>query len=211
MTIKFSLLALATLLLTNFALAGETHHSCDLKGKRNGVDVYDCIYNTAAADRMEVEVPDTVDGGTKLIKVNSAYSVRCNDNQRCAVTYSDTIKTGAVIGNGKPGTYRLNYDHYIDFDANGTPTQYLRGTGPHYGGAPAAGSAAVKGAKGAVTEASCAPQMDDDCTVNKKKVAKADLGKYLPVVNEADVRAAKGFCEYPICYNADNQPIGISK
>jgi hypothetical protein len=37
------------------------------------------------------------------------------------------------------------------------------------------------------------------------------LGKYLPVVNEADVRAAKGFCEYPICYNADNQPIGISK
>jgi hypothetical protein len=212
--IKLFLLSLAGLMFSSIALAAPpTFNVCDkqISTIDIGMKVHDCVVDKNQPWNMEVELPDLEDGGTKLVKVKSSYIVICNANQRCAVAISDTIKEGAVMGDSPAGGYRLDYNYYIGVDANGNATEYLIGTGPHYGGAPAAGGAAVKGAKGAVTEASCAPQMDDDCTVNKKKVAKADLGKYLPVVNEADVRAAKGFCEYPICYNADNQPIGISK
>tara|TARA_R110000868_G_scaffold21144_2_gene88194 strand:- start:10332 stop:10940 length:609 start_codon:yes stop_codon:yes gene_type:complete len=63
---------------------------------------------------------------------------------------------------------------------------------------------------GNVKEASCNPQLDDDCTVNGKAVSKADLGKYLPTVDRNIVEDDGGYCEYPICYNADDRPIGIT-
>ncbi|MDI1334240.1 hypothetical protein [Pseudomonas sp.] len=60
-----------------------------------------------------------------------------------------------------------------------------------------------------VKEASCNPQMDDDCQINNKKVAKEDLGQYLPTVKVDDVENAGGYCEYPICYGSNDKPIGI--
>jgi hypothetical protein len=213
-SIKFSLLALAALAFNGFTFADETYHACDKQVSTNSIrmSVFNCSADKNQPWTIEVEVPDEEDGGTKMVNVHSTYQVKCNANHRCSVLMSDIYKKGAVIGNGKPGAYELDYNHYIDVDINGNATQYLIGTGPQFGGEVAGGeTVSAATGKAAVTEASCAPQMDDDCTVNHKKVAKADLGKYLPVVNEADVRAAKGFCEYPICYNADNQPIGISK
>jgi hypothetical protein len=68
---------------------------------------------------------------------------------------------------------------------------------------------ASKPDSGKVTEASCNPQMDDDCQINNKKVFKADLGQYLPVLKEEDVENAGGYCEYPICYDSKDKPIGI--
>lgn len=211
--VKMVLLMLIGFGMINTASADmPTSHVCDKQiSTINGMKVRDCVVDKNQPWNMEVEVPDLEDGGTKLVKVNSAYIVFCNVNKRCAVVISDTIKEGAVMGDSPAGGYRLDYDHYIGYDVNGNATQYLRNTGPHFGGQPAGvaeGSSSTGGMT--VTEASCAPQADDDCTVNRKKVAKADLGKYLPVVNEATVRAAKGFCEYPICYNANNNPIGIS-
>ncbi|OHC26341.1 MAG: hypothetical protein A2Y50_07135 [Pseudomonadales bacterium RIFCSPLOWO2_12_59_9] len=202
---------LATLLFTSFAFAAPTYNVCNKqKSTINTMPVLDCVFNKNQPWNMEAEVPDLEDGGTKLIKVNSAYIVRCNNNHRCGVVFSDTIKKGAVVGNSPPGDYRLDYDHYIDVDAAGNATEYLRGTGPLAGGAVAR-SDAVPSADGKVTvsEASCEPLMDDACTINHKPVAKADLGKYLPAVNEADVQSAGGFCEYPICYNSANNPVGI--
>ena len=60
-----------------------------------------------------------------------------------------------------------------------------------------------------VNEAHCAPQLDDSCFINGVKVPKADLGKYLPVVQESTVEAAGGLCDYPICYAKNDKPIGI--
>lgn len=60
-----------------------------------------------------------------------------------------------------------------------------------------------------VKEAHCEPQMDDACTVNDKKVPIADLPKYLPVVNADQVSAKGGYCEYPICYDVNDNPIGL--
>ncbi|MEE3507594.1 hypothetical protein QN399_15205 [Pseudomonas sp. 10C3] len=60
-----------------------------------------------------------------------------------------------------------------------------------------------------VTEASCNPQMDDDCHVNGKKVPKVALGQYLPTVKVDDVESAGGYCEYPVCYDSSDKPIGI--
>lgn len=213
-SIKLILLSLVGFMFSSIALAAPpTYHVCDKQiSVIDTMKLFDCVNNKNQPWSMEVEVPDLVDGGTKLVRVNSAYIVICNANERCAVAISNTIKKGAVMGDSPAGGYRLDYDHYIGVDINGNATQYLVNTGPRFGGETAsAGTGSTSTGGMAVFEASCAPQMDDDCTVNKKKVAKADLGKYLPVVNEADVRAAKGFCEYPICYNADNQPIGISK
>jgi hypothetical protein len=62
-----------------------------------------------------------------------------------------------------------------------------------------------------VKEAHCEPQMDDACTVNDQKVPKAQLDKYLPALDADTVSAAGGYCEYPICYSADDQPIGMRK
>lgn len=62
---------------------------------------------------------------------------------------------------------------------------------------------------GEVKEAWCNPQMDDDCSINGKKVLKADLGKYLPEVVPAFIEGHGGTCDYPICYTEDGKPIGI--
>ena len=59
-----------------------------------------------------------------------------------------------------------------------------------------------------VTEAWCNPQLDD-CHINKKKVPKDDLGKYLPTVKADDIENAGGYCEHPICYNNNDKPVGI--
>lgn len=60
-----------------------------------------------------------------------------------------------------------------------------------------------------VKEAHCEPQMDDACTINDKKVPKASLGDYLPTVNADEVSAKGGYCEYPICYDVNDNPIGL--
>lgn len=58
-------------------------------------------------------------------------------------------------------------------------------------------------------EAHCEPQMDDACTINNKKVPKDDLNKYLPVVSADKVSADGGYCEYPICYDVNDNPVGL--
>lgn len=61
-----------------------------------------------------------------------------------------------------------------------------------------------------ITQAFCSQDLDDSCTVNDAPVRKADLGKYFPVVDMVEVQADGGYCEYPICYDADDKPIGIA-
>ncbi|WP_415771668.1 hypothetical protein [Pseudomonas sp. LB3P38] len=70
-------------------------------------------------------------------------------------------------------------------------------------------SAATLKSKVDVKEAWCNPQMDDDCHINKKKVAMADLVQFLPSVKVDDVERSGGYCEYPICYDKEDKPIGI--
>lgn len=60
-----------------------------------------------------------------------------------------------------------------------------------------------------VTKAWCNPRADDECTVNDKKVPKADLKQYLPEIYEMEVLNAGGYCEYPICYDSSDRPVGI--
>lgn len=60
-----------------------------------------------------------------------------------------------------------------------------------------------------VKEAWCNPRADDECTVNGKKVPKASLKQYLPEVYELEVLNAGGYCEYPICYDKNDKPVGI--
>lgn len=61
----------------------------------------------------------------------------------------------------------------------------------------------------AVESARCSPQEDDNCYVNNQKIPRAELGKYLKTVNVEDVERSGGYCEYPVCYNAQDKPIGI--
>ena len=61
-----------------------------------------------------------------------------------------------------------------------------------------------------IKEAWCNPRADDECTINDKKVPKADLKQYLPAVYELEVLNAGGHCEYPICYDKNDKPIGIN-
>ncbi|MNP89204.1 hypothetical protein D3C85_16080 [compost metagenome] len=71
------------------------------------------------------------------------------------------------------------------------------------------GSAQPAVSTSGIKEAWCNPRMDDDCSIDGKSVLMADLGKYLPVVNAAEVETAGGTCEYPICYDKGYKPIGI--
>ena len=61
-----------------------------------------------------------------------------------------------------------------------------------------------------VKEAWCNPRADDECTINGKKVPKAELKQYLPTVYELEVLNAGGYCEYPICYDKNDKPVGIN-
>lgn len=58
-------------------------------------------------------------------------------------------------------------------------------------------------------EAHCEPQLDDACMIDNKKVPKADLKKYLPVINADKVSSDGGYCEYPICYDVNDNPVGL--
>lgn len=69
--------------------------------------------------------------------------------------------------------------------------------------------AQVRSTKAKVTEASCNPQADDECYINKNKVPKEKLGDYLPKVDPDQISAKGGYCDYPICYDENDLPIGI--
>lgn len=60
-----------------------------------------------------------------------------------------------------------------------------------------------------VDKAWCNPQLDDDCSINGKKVLKRNLKDFLPVVDEGIISANGGYCEYPICYDGNDKPVGI--
>lgn len=64
---------------------------------------------------------------------------------------------------------------------------------------------------GEIKEAWCNPRMDDECFINNNRVPKAELPKYLPLLDPDAVEAEGGSCEYPICYNSNYKPIGLSK
>ena len=64
---------------------------------------------------------------------------------------------------------------------------------------------------GEIKEAWCNPRMDDECSINGNRVPKAELPKYLPLLDPDAVEAEGGSCEYPICYNSNYKPIGLSK
>jgi hypothetical protein len=162
-------------------------------------------------NKIDVELVDPATGSVDVKSVRSTYVVSCSANQLCKVEWSDTLRTGGLMGHSPEGRYLLDYDYYIDYDAAGNATEYLRGTGPQFGGERVSAAVQPTAAVSQVTvfEASCAPQMDDECTINNKRVPKAQLGNYLPKVNEADVEAAGGACEYPICYDAQYKPVGI--
>lgn len=60
-----------------------------------------------------------------------------------------------------------------------------------------------------INEAWCNPRADDDCSINGRAVKVADLPKYLPLVDETRVENEGGMCEYPICYDGNDKPIGL--
>ncbi|WP_256574704.1 hypothetical protein [Pseudomonas sp. PA15(2017)] len=60
-----------------------------------------------------------------------------------------------------------------------------------------------------IKEAWCNPRADDECTVNGQKVSIADLNQYLPQVYELEILNAGGYCEYPICYDQNDKPVGL--
>ncbi|AZE56928.1 hypothetical protein C4K03_4790 [Pseudomonas synxantha] len=61
-----------------------------------------------------------------------------------------------------------------------------------------------------VKEAWCNPRVDDECTINGKKVPKAELKQYMPAVYELEALNPSGHCEYPICYDKNDNPVGIN-
>lgn len=135
-------------------------------------------------------------------------------------TNDDGTAVAYVMGTG-PGfkgeavSYREagNILHQFYLDANLTDQEIVEEMDQHYTGGYAtwkAGDVAVTPkASGGVESAYCAPQLDDSCYVNDVKVPKADLNQFLPVVQETTVQAAGGYCDYPICYDKANKPIGI--
>jgi hypothetical protein len=222
---KQLLIFMAMVFATGAIAEPAAYNVCDKNSEvdRWGQRLISCSHTVpskGATGRIKMDIEWTEpDGNTIVRSVNTTYVVLCTKNQLCGVEDSDTITTGSLMGRAPAGRYMLDYDYYLGVDVNNNPTEYLRNTGPAFGG-KVAGSivktppahqtpSKVNGSK--VVTASCAPQMDDDCTVNGKPVAMADLGKYLPKVDEADIKAAGGICEYPICYDSNEKPVGIRK
>lgn len=132
-----------------------------------------------------------------------------------AVAYLD--KTGPAFG-GKAVTYAEagNKLHELYLNA-GLPDQYIaQEMDNRYHGGFAQWKKDVSATVGTppkingdIKEAWCNPRMDDDCSINGKKVPVAELGKYLPALDPSEVEADGGTCEYPICYDASYKPVGI--
>lgn len=60
-----------------------------------------------------------------------------------------------------------------------------------------------------VKQAWCNPRVDDECTINGKKVPKAELKQYMPAVYELEAHNTGGHCEHPFCYDKNDKPVGI--
>ena len=65
--------------------------------------------------------------------------------------------------------------------------------------------------KNDVKEAWCNTRADHECTINGKKLPKADLKQCLLAVYELEVLNAGGHCEYPFYYNRKVKPVGINQ
>ena len=63
--------------------------------------------------------------------------------------------------------------------------------------------------RGDLQNAYCSQTSDDACYINDQKVPKAQLKQYLPTVNPKDVEKDAGYCDYPICYDFNDFPIGV--
>lgn len=63
--------------------------------------------------------------------------------------------------------------------------------------------------KGELQNAYCSQTLDDACYINDQKVPKAKLKQYLPTVNPKDVEKDAGYCDYPLCYDFNDFPIGV--
>ena len=53
----------------------------------------------------------------------------------------------------------------------------------------------------------CNPPEDDECIVNRKKVAKAEPNKYLPAIYELKVLNVGGYCEHPTFHDKNDKPV----
>lgn len=117
-----------------------------------------------------------------------------------AVSYVDAGKSLMALYE-RTGMNDENIRGEFKFHYEGGMDQFLADSAGKSNRAPAQ--------KVVVTEAWCNPRMDDECYINNKKVSVDDLSKYLPVVNEEEISSAGGYCEYPICYDRSDRPVGV--
>lgn len=212
---KCLMLLLGMIMFTSAFAVTPTYKVCDAVAGTNqyGQKHINCSnYTLKQEDKIiEVELEDPeVPGSSFLKRIRATNIVRCNAQSICAIESSSIYRVGTVVGNSPEGYYTTDHNSYMEYDTAGRATQYRIGTGPRFNGPRSGATSSPPPTQQVVVfEASCAPQMDDECTINNKKVPRAQLGNYLPVVNEDEVELAGGVCEYPICYGADYKPVGI--
>lgn len=91
---------------------------------------------------------------------------------------------------------------------------YKSGTGPGFGGKHFAAAEAPKETKSVKTlpDVICMPTARFNCSIDGTEIEDKDLPKYLPTLEEQDVKNAGGSCQsIPLCYDKSMILLGLNK
>lgn len=147
------------------------------------------------------------DGQKRVESISSQQNAMCDDQGVCS-------NSGNFAGNAPAGSYHYTFGWYLGTDTQSNPVSYKSGTGPGFGGKHFAAAEKPKDAGLAKNppDVVCMPTASFNCSIDDKEIEDMDLPKYLPTVNEQDVKNAGGSCQsIPLCFNKNMILLGLNK
>lgn len=147
------------------------------------------------------------EGQKRVESISSQQNAMCDDQGICS-------NSGNFAGNAPSGSYHYTFGWYLGTDSQGNPVSYKSGTGPGFGGKHFAAAEKPKDTRSSKTlpDLVCMPTASFNCSINEKEIDDEDLPKYLPIVEEQDVKNAGGSCQsIPLCYDKRMKLLGLNK
>jgi hypothetical protein len=148
-------------------------------------------------------------GQQRVESISSQQNAMCDDQGVCS-------NSGNFAGNAPAGSYHYTFGWYLGTDTKGNPISYKNGIGPGFGGkyfdTPAEPASLPAQSSKALPEVICMPTASFNCSIDGKEIEDEDLPKYLPLVNEQDVKKAGGSCQSaPLCFDKKMILLGLNK
>lgn len=146
------------------------------------------------------------EGQKRVESISSQQNAMCDDQGVCS-------NSGNFAGNAPAGSYHYTFGWYLGTDTQGNPVSYKSGTGPGFGGKHlrSVKKSIDAGIDKTLPDVVCMPTASFNCSIDNKEIEDEKLPKYLPMVNEQDVKNSGGSCQStPLCFDKHMKLLGLN-